>query len=146
MLLSLKEKSDLIRIRIKEMKYYFSTTTGKPFDETIQLLTDKLKSEGFGVISEIKMHEKLKEKLNVDFKKYTILGACNPSFALKALSLEDKIGTMLPCNLIVIEQEAGKIEVAAINPMASMGSVSNTELYDLAHKVSQILKTVVEHI
>jgi uncharacterized protein (DUF302 family) len=128
------------------MKYYFSRTTAKPFDETIQLLTDKLKTEGFGVISEIRMHEKLKEKLNVDFKKYTILGACNPSYALKALTLEDKIGTMLPCNLIVIEQEAGKIEVAAINPMASMGSVPNPELYDLAHKVSQILKTVVEHI
>lgn len=128
------------------MKYYFSRIVLKPYDETIQLLTDKLKTEGFGVISEIRMHEKLKEKLNVDFKKYTILGACNPSFALKALSLEDKIGTMLPCNLLVIEQEGGKIEVAAVNPVASMGSVHNAELYDLAQNVSKILRTVVEQI
>jgi uncharacterized protein (DUF302 family) len=128
------------------MKYYFSNTISTTFDNAIKLITDKLKTEGFGVISEIKMHEKLKEKLEVDFKKYTILGACNPAFALKALQLEDKIGTMLPCNLLVIEQEEGKIEVAAINPVASMQSISNPELYDIAHKVSQTLRNIVEHI
>ena len=128
------------------MKYYFSNTISTTFDNAIKLITDKLKTEGFGVISEIKMHEKLKEKLEVDFKKYTILGACNPSFALKALKLEDKIGTMLPCNLLVIEQEEGKIEVAAINPVASMQSIANPELYDIAHKVSQTLRNIVEHI
>ena len=128
------------------MKYYFSNTISTTFDNAIKLITDKLKTEGFGVISEIKMHEKLKEKLEVDFKKYTILGACNPSFALKALQLEDKIGTMLPCNLLVIEQENGKIEVAAINPVASMQSIANPELYDIAHKVSQTLRNIVEHI
>ena len=128
------------------MKYYFSNTISTTFDNAIKIITDKLKTEGFGVISEIKMHEKLKEKLEVDFKKYTILGACNPSFALKALKLEDKIGTMLPCNFLVIEQEDGKIEVAAINPVASMQSIANPELYDIAHKVSQTLRNIVEHI
>jgi uncharacterized protein (DUF302 family) len=128
------------------MKYYFSHTISTTFDNAIKLITDKLKTEGFGVISEIKMHEKLKEKLKVDFKKYTILSAYNPSFALKALKLEDKIGTMLPCNLLVIEQEEGKIEVAAINPVASMQSTANPELYDIAHKVSQTLRYIVEHI
>ncbi len=133
-------------IIITVMKYYFSNTISTTFDNAIKLITDKLKTEGFGVISEIKMHEKLKEKLEVEFKKYTILGACNPSFALKALQLEDKIGTMLPCNLIVIEQAEGKIEVAAINPVASMQSIANPELYDIAHKVSQTLRNIVEHI
>jgi uncharacterized protein (DUF302 family) len=128
------------------MKYYFSRTFPGSYDETIKTLTEMLKSEGFGIISEIRMHEKLKEKLNVDFKKYTILGACNPSYAFQALQLEDKIGTMLPCNLLVIEQENGKIEVAAINPIVSMGSVDNSELYDLANKVSQTMQYIVEHI
>lgn len=133
-------------IIITVMKYYFSNTISTTFDNAIKIITDKLKTEGFGVISEIKMHEKLKEKLEVDFKKYTILGACNPSFALKALKLEDKIGTMLPCNFLVIEQEEGKIEVAAINPVASMQSIANPELYDIAHKISQTLRKIVEHI
>lgn len=128
------------------MKYYFSKTVAGSYDGTIQLLTDKLKDEGFGIVSEIRMHEKFKEKLNTDFKKYTILGACNPGYALKALQLEDKIGTMLPCNLLVIEQGEGKIEVAAINPIASMGSVQNPELHDMAFKVSQTLRNIVEHI
>jgi uncharacterized protein (DUF302 family) len=128
------------------MKYYFRNTISTTFDNAIKIITDKLKTEGFGVISEIKMHEKLKEKLEVDFKKYTILGACNPSFALKALKLEDKIGTMLPCNFLVIEQEEGKIEVAAINPVASMQRIANPELYDIAHKISQTLRKIVEHI
>jgi uncharacterized protein (DUF302 family) len=128
------------------MKYYFSKTVSGTFDETVQSLTDKLKTEGFGIVSEIRMHDKFKEKLNVDFKKYTILGACNPAYAFKALQLEDKIGTMLPCNLLVIDQGEGKIEVAAINPIASMGSVDNPELSDMARKVSQTMQTVVEHI
>jgi uncharacterized protein (DUF302 family) len=128
------------------MKYYFSKTVSGTFDETVQSLTDKLKTEGFGIVSEIRMHDKFKEKLNLDFKKYTILGACNPAYAFKALQLEDKIGTMLPCNLLVIDQGEGKIEVAAINPIASMGSVDNPELSDMARKVSQTMQTVVEHI
>src|ERR1035437_8150998 len=117
------------------MKYYFSKIISGTFDEAIKLVTDGLKSEGFGIISEIRIHDKLKEKLNIDFKKYAILGACNPAFAYKALLLEDKIGAMLPCNVLVIEQENGKIEVAAINPIVSMQTISNPELYDVAHKV-----------
>ena len=128
------------------MKYYFNKTISTNFEDAVKLVTDRLKTEGFGVISEIRMHEKLKEKLDVDFKKYTILGACNPAFAFKALKLEDKIGTMLPCNILVIEQENGKIEVAAINPIASMKTIANRDLSDLARKVSQTLKNIVEHI
>jgi|SRR5450759_2172671 uncharacterized protein (DUF302 family) len=128
------------------MKYYFSKIISKSFDDAVKLITEELKTEGFGVITEIRMHEKLKEKLEVDFKKYTILGAYNPAFALKALLLEDKIGTMLPCNVLVIEKENGQIEIAAINPVASMQSISNPELYDVAHKVSQTLRNVVDHI
>lgn len=128
------------------MKYYFSRTVSGTFDETVQSLTDKLKTEGFGIVSEIRMHDKFKEKLNVDFKKYTILGACNPAYAFKALQLEDKIGTMLPCNLLVIDQGEGKIEVAAINPNASMGSVDNPELAGIADNVSQTMRNIVEHI
>lgn len=128
------------------MKYYFSKVIPSTFDEAVKLVTDGLRTEGFGIISEIRMHDKLKEKLDVDFKKYTILGACNPAFAYKALLLEDKIGAMLPCNVLIIEQENGNIEVAAINPIVSMQTISNPELYDVAHKVSQTLKNIVENI
>ena len=127
------------------MKYYFTKTISKAFDDTVRLITSELKNEGFGVICEIRLHEKLKENLKVDFKKYTILEACHPAFALKALRLEDKIGTMLPCNLLVIEQEDGSTEVAAINPVASMQTKSNSELYDVVHKISKTLQSIVEH-
>jgi uncharacterized protein (DUF302 family) len=109
-------------------------------------VTDKLKSEGFGIVSEIRMHDKFKEKLNVDFKRYTILGACNPAFALKALQIEDKIGTMLPCNIIVIDQGNGKTELAAINPLATMNAVQNSELNNVAEKVAHTLKAIIEQI
>jgi uncharacterized protein (DUF302 family) len=128
------------------MRYYFSNAISGTFDEAIKLVTERLKTEGFGVISEIRMDEKLKEKLGVDFKRYTILGACNPQFAYKALQIEEKIGTMLPCNVLVIEQENGLIEVAAINPLASMQSVENPDLHDIALKVSLTLKSVVENM
>ena len=100
------------------MKYYFSKIISGTFDEAIKLVTDGLKSEGFGIISEIRIHDKLKEKLDIDFKKYAILGACNPAFAYKALLLEDKIGAMLPCNVVVQEISENHIEVAAVNPIA----------------------------
>jgi uncharacterized protein (DUF302 family) len=128
------------------MKYYFSKTISKAFDDTVKLITDGLKDEGFGVICEIRMHEKLKEKFEIDFRKYTLLEACNPAFALKALQMEDKVGTMLPCNLMVIDQGDGMTEVAAINPVASMQSIANPELYDVVHKISQTLRSIVEHI
>jgi len=126
------------------MKYYFSKTIKASFDEAIKRVTEILKAEGFGVISEIRMHEKLKEKLGVDFKNYIILGACNPSFAYKALQIEDKIGTMLPCNVLIIDQGHGKIEVAAVNPIASMQAIENPELGSLALEVQGKLKNVVK--
>jgi len=126
------------------MEYYFSKLLNVSFDEAVKLATDALKTEGFGVISEINIHEKLKEKLGVDFKKYKILGACNPSYAYKALQAEDKIGTMLPCNVIVIEQEQNKIEIAAVNPIASMQAISNPGLGEVALQVTSKLKKVIE--
>jgi len=125
------------------MEYYFSKTLNVSFDEAIKIIIEALKSEGFGVISEIRMHEKLKEKLEVDFKKYTILGACNPSFAYKALQVEDKIGTMLPCNVLVIEQAENVIEIAAVNPIASMQAVGNTALGEIAQQVTHKLKKII---
>lgn len=125
------------------MEYYFSKTLNVSFDEAIKTTTEALRSEGFGVISEIRMHEKLKEKLNIDFKKYTILGACNPPFAYKALQAEDKIGTMLPCNVLVIEQAENEIEVAAVNPIASMQAIVNPALGEVAQQVTDKLKKVI---
>jgi uncharacterized protein (DUF302 family) len=126
------------------MEYYFSKTLTVYFDEAVKLATDALKTEGFGVISEINIHEKLEEKLGVNFKKYRILGACNPDYAYKALLAEDKIGTMLPCNVIVIEQEPGKTEIAAVNPIASMQAISNPVLGDVALQVTGKLRNVIE--
>jgi Uncharacterized conserved protein len=125
------------------MEYYFSKTIRTSYDEAIQRTTDALMNEGFGVITEIKMHEKFKEKLNVDFKKYTILGSCNPPFAYKALQAEDKIGTMLPCNVLVIEQSPGEVEVAAVNPIASMMAITNPDLGEVAQLVTDKLQRVI---
>src|ERR1035437_6747638 len=122
------------------MEYYFTKTLDASFDEAVQRATDLLKTEGFGIISEINIHEKLHEKLGVTFKKYRILGACNPGYAYKALQLEEKIGTMLPCNVIVIDQGNGKTEVSAVNPVASMMAIQNNELGSLALEVTEKLK------
>jgi uncharacterized protein (DUF302 family) len=126
------------------MEYYFSKTINSSFEEAIKQVTEALKTEGFGVISEIRMHEKLKEKLGVDFKKYTILGACNPAYAYKALQTEDKIGTMLPCNVVVQEISENKIEVAAVNPIASMMAIQNQALEGIAKDVTDKLEKVIE--
>jgi len=128
------------------MEYYFSTTLNGSFEEAVIKATEALDSEGFGVITRIVMHEKLKEKLGVDFKKYVILGACNPPLAYKALLAEDKIGTMLPCNVLVIDQGHDKIEVAAVNPVASMSAVNNPSLGDVAGDVTGRLKRVIEKL
>lgn len=128
------------------MEYYFSKTLGVSFDEAVQAVTDALKVEGFGVISEINMHEKLKEKLGVDFKRYIILGACNPPLAYKALRAEEKIGTMLPCNVLVIEQGQNVIEIAAVNPVASMQAITNPALGDVALEVTNKLKRVIDNL
>jgi uncharacterized protein (DUF302 family) len=125
------------------MEYYFSKTINSSFDEAIELTTVALKTEGFGVISEIRMHDKLKEKLGVDFKKYTILGACNPAYAYKALQAENKIGTMLPCNVVVQELSENRIEVAAVNPIASMMAIQNPELTGIAKEVTDKLQKVI---
>jgi uncharacterized protein (DUF302 family) len=126
------------------MEYYFTRTLNVSFDEAVQLATNALKEEGFGIISEINIHEKLKEKLGVDFKKYRILGACNPGYAYKALSLEEKIGTMLPCNVVVIDQGSGTTEITAVNPIASMMAVQNKDLALIATEITEKLKRVIK--
>lgn len=128
------------------MNYYFSKTIKSSFDAAIQRTIEALKTEGFGVISEIRMHEKLKEKINVDFKKYTILGACNPPYSYKALQVEDKIGTMLPCNVIVQELSENHIEVAAVNPIASMMAIQNPELEGIAKEMTDKLEKIISHL
>ncbi len=128
------------------MDYYFTKTLNVSFDESVQRVTDVLKTKGFGIISEINIHEKLNEKLGVNFKKYRILGACNPGFAYKALMAEDKIGTMLPCNVIVIDKENGQTEVSAVNPIASMMAISNPELEPVALEVTGLLRNVIDSL
>jgi uncharacterized protein (DUF302 family) len=128
------------------MKYYFSKTLNVSFDEAIPKVIEELKKGGFGIITEIDVKETLKKKLNVDFRKYRILGACNPQYAYQALLKEDKIGTMLPCNVIVQELADGKVEVAAIDPIASMQAIENPELGSIAVEVQAKLKKVVESL
>jgi uncharacterized protein (DUF302 family) len=125
------------------MKYYFNKSLEIPFDEAVAKVTEQLKKEGFGILTEIDVKETLKKKLDVDFKQYKILGACNPHFAYQALQKEDKIGTMLPCNVIVQETEEGKIEVAAIDPMASMQAIQNPDLQAVAEQVQAKLRSVI---
>ena len=110
------------------MSYYFSKTMEMSFDQAVARVTEELKKEGFGILTQIDVKDKMKEKLNVDFRNYIILGACNPPFAYKALQAEDKIGTMLPCNVIVQENAEGNVEVAAIYPIASMQAIQNPKL------------------
>ncbi len=129
------------------MNYNFSThIKGKTFDEAVLATTEALKEEGFGVLTEIDMKATLKEKLGVDFYNYKILGACNPPLAYKALQSEDKIGTMLPCNVIVQERESGTIEIAAVDPAASMQAVKNDQLISVAKTVQDKLKNVINNI
>lgn len=128
------------------MSYYTSTTFKGSFDEAIAKATEELKKEGFGVLTEIDVKETLKKKLDVDFKKYKILGACNPGFAHKALQAEDKIGTMLPCNVIVEEHDDGTVEVSAVNPIASMQAIENSNLAEIAGEVKSTLEKVIKSI
>jgi uncharacterized protein (DUF302 family) len=125
------------------MEYYFGALLKTDFNTAIIKVTEALKTEGFGIITEIDMKAKLKEKLGVDFKQYKILGACNPAFAYKALQAEEKIGTMLPCNVVVIDKENGTTEVAAVHPMASMMAIKNPALEPLASEVTEMLKRVI---
>lgn len=129
------------------MSYYFSKILkGKTFEEAIELVTAELKKEGFGVLTEIDVKETLKKKIDVDFKKYKILGACNPHFAHKALTHEDKIGVFLPCNVIVEEHANGDVEVSAVDPVASMIAVKNEALGSMALEVQQKLKQAIANL
>jgi len=125
------------------MDYYISKPVHREFDKTVELTTSALKKEGFGVLSEIDIQEKLKEKLDVEFRRYKILGACNPPYAYEALQQEDKIGTMLPCNVIVQEINDETTEVAAVDPKASMIAVENTQLVKIADDIRQKLEKVI---
>ena len=125
------------------MSYYFSKVLSVSFDEAVDRVTQKLKEQGFGVITEIDVTQTLKTKIGVDFRPYRILGACNPTLAHEALKLEDKVGTMLPCNVVVQELGPGRIEVAAIDPVASMAAIDNPALLEKAAVVREKLQPVI---
>jgi uncharacterized protein (DUF302 family) len=128
------------------MAYYFNKTLTASFEDAIARTSAALKAEGFGIITEIDVQKTMQEKLGVAFRKYRILGACNPKLALESLELEDKIGTMLPCNVVVQERPGDKVEVAAIDPVASMLAIDNPRLKDAASQVAARLKRVIEAI
>ena len=126
------------------MAYNLTKMVGYSFQEALEKIKTALSNEGFGVISEIDLKEKFKEKLNVEFREYKILGACNPKLAYQAIEQEDKIGVLLPCNVLVQEHENGQVEVTAVNPMESMSAVSNPDLESIASEVSEKLQRVIE--
>ena len=128
------------------MSYYFSKTLQTTFDDAVSRVTEGLKKEGFGVLTEIDLQETLKKKLNIDFRKYRILGACNPQYAYKALEAEDKIGTMLPCNVIVQEIAGVGVEITAVDPVASMQAVKNPKLAEIAVQVKEKLRSVIAKV
>ena len=127
------------------MNYHFSKTLDRPFAQVIADVTEALKERGFGVLTTIDVKETLKKKIDVDFRPYTILGACNPGFAHQALQAEDKIGTMLPCN-VVVQQADGGVEVSAVDPAASMSAIDNDDLAGLAAQVRDLLKEMVDSL
>ncbi|MBQ0787797.1 MAG: DUF302 domain-containing protein [Oceanihabitans sp.] len=129
------------------MEYYFKTTiSNTTFDKAVKKTITELEKEGFGVLTEIDIKSTLKKKLEVDFYNYTILGACNAPFAYKALQAEDKIGTMLPCNVIIQEKVTGNIEVSAVDPVSSMVSVENKALGNIAAEIRDKLKRVIDNL
>lgn len=125
------------------MNYTISKKVNKSFQQALEAVTEELKKEGFGIITEIDLKEKFKEKLNVDFRQYKILGACNPALAYKAIQQEPSIGVMLPCNVLVQQKENGEVEIEAINPLSSIGALENSQLQSLAKEVSDKLKAAV---
>ncbi len=128
------------------MAYYNSKQVNFTFAEAINKVTEELKKEGFGVLTEIDVKETLKKKLDVDFRNYKILGACNPPFAYQALQAEDNLGVLLPCNIVVQEKENGNVFVSAVNPMESMQAVNNPVLGEVADKISSKLQKVLESL
>ncbi len=128
------------------MKYYFSKVLNMSFDEAIKKVTSELKKQEFGVLTEINLQEKFKEKLNVEFKKYTILGACNPALAHQALEVEDQLGLLLPCNVVVQEKGVGHVEVSIIDPVAAMQMIDNKEIRQFANLVQKKIESVIESL
>ncbi len=128
------------------MAYYNSKIVNYSFEDTIVKVTEELKKEGFGILTEIDVKDTLKKKLDVDFRRYKILGACNPPFAYKALQTEENLGVLLPCNIVVQEKEDSTVQVSAINPMESMQAVQNESLGEVAAEVSTRLKKVLENL
>ncbi len=128
------------------MDYHFSKQVAYDFQQAQERTIVALKEEGFGVISEIDLKEKFQEKLGIDFRNYKILGACNPQLAYRAIEQEDKIGIMLPCNVLLQEHPDTGVEVTAINPMEAMATIDNPQLHAIAREVSQKLKTVIDKI
>jgi uncharacterized protein (DUF302 family) len=128
------------------MSYYFNREINESFEKALEKVIESLKREGFGILTEIDVKKTLKKKLDVDFQKYKILGACNPPFAYKALEAENKIGTMLPCNVIVQEISEGQVEVAAVDPVASMKAIDNPALLEIANQVQEKLKKVIMNL
>ena len=128
------------------MGYYFTKTLHTVFDDAVQRTLAALKAEGFGIITEIDVKDTLKKKIDVDFRNYRILGACNPKLAHEALQLEDKVGTMLPCNVVVQDAGAGRTEVAAIDPVSSMQAIDNARLRQAAEHVQEKLRKVIDRL
>ena len=128
------------------MSYHFSRTVNLPFDRAVAATTEALKNHGFGVLTQIDVKDTLNKKIGADFRPYLILGACNPKLAYEALTLEDKIGTMLPCNVVVQEHEGGAVEISAVDPVASMSAIRNEKLGTVAAKVRELLRQVVAEI
>lgn len=126
--------------------YYNKVLTNTSFDKAIQKVTEELKKEGFGILTEIDVKDTLKKKLDVDFRRYRILGACNPPFAYKALQYEGKIGVMLPCNVVVEELETGEIEISAVDPVASMQAIKNENLAGIANEIKTKLQAVIDNL
>ena len=128
------------------MSYHFSKTVSMPFHEAIERVTEALKENGFGVLTTIDVKATLKNKIDVDFRPYTILGACNPKFAYQALQSEDKIGAMLPCNVVVQQTDDGRVEVSAVDPVSSMQAVDNPALGGIARQVQELLKATIDDL
>ena len=128
------------------MSYYIGKIVETSFEETLERVASALKDQGFGVLTEIDVQETLKKKLNVDFRKYRILGACNPPFAYRALQAEDKIGVLLPCNVIVQETTEGSVEVSTMDPAEAMAMIENADLKDVAEQVRGKLQRVIDSL
>lgn len=128
------------------MNYYINKTVIGSFDAVIEKVTSELKKEGFGVLTDIDVRETLKKKLDVDFRKYRILGACNPPFAYQAFQAEERIGILLPCNVIVFEKDDQSVEVAAVNPLVAMQAVNNAAVGEIAAKITAMLQRVIDNM